>query len=145
MSERACPGGSMARSERWTVRSWLVNVPVFSAHMAAGSTTSASRPVSVRKASLTPTKSRSWDGIDRIRCSSGNDTAGFVAVIQRNRIAPSSADRKMPRADQPGRRANVIGRHATDLRHPVGAVVGHRPRQLVEADGVFVHEALVHV
>ena len=58
-SERASPGGSTALSERWTVRSTLVKQPVFSPQIAAGSTTSASAAVSVRKASCTTTNSPS--------------------------------------------------------------------------------------
>jgi hypothetical protein len=49
------PGGSTALSEICTVRSALVNVPVFSPHAAAGSKTSASAADSVRKMSWTTT------------------------------------------------------------------------------------------
>lgn len=91
MSERARPGGSTAFSDRWTVRSWLVYVPVFSPQRATGSTTSASWVVSVRKASLTTTKSRSWARIERIRGSSGSETAGLVPMTQRKRTEPCSA------------------------------------------------------
>jgi hypothetical protein len=94
-SERASPGGSTALSERWTVRSAFVYVPVFSPHRAAGSTTSASCAVSVRKASLTTRKSRVCERIERIRRSSGSETAGLVAVTHRKRIEPSSAKRKI--------------------------------------------------
>jgi hypothetical protein len=73
------------------VRSALVKVPVFSPHVAAGRTTSANCVVSVGKMSWTTTNSRSWARIDRIRASSGRDTAGLVPMIQRNRIEPCSA------------------------------------------------------
>jgi hypothetical protein len=90
-SGRACPGGSTTFSDRWTVRSALVKTPVFSPHVAAGSTTSASAAVSVRKRSCTTTNSSSEDRIDRMRASSGKDTAGLVPDIQRNLIDPCSA------------------------------------------------------
>ena len=70
-SDRASPGGSTALCERWTVRSTLVNVPVFSPQIAAGSTTSASSAVSVRKASWTTTNSRSCARISRIAVQLG--------------------------------------------------------------------------
>lgn len=89
----ASPGGSTARSERCTVRSAFVNVPSFSPQIAAGSTTSASITVSLMKASCTTTNSSSFARIDRMRCSSGSDTAGLVPEIQRKRIDPSSAYR----------------------------------------------------
>ena len=72
------------------MRSTLVNVPVFSAQAAAGSTTSASCAVSVRKMSCTTRKSRSCDRIERIRASSGIDTTGLVPETQSSRIDPSS-------------------------------------------------------
>ena len=53
MSGRASPGGATACSERCTVRSWLVKVPVFSPHIAAGRTTSANAAVSERNGSET--------------------------------------------------------------------------------------------
>jgi hypothetical protein len=90
-SGRASPGGSTARSDRCTVRSALVNVPSFSPHVAAGSTTSASCAVSVRKRSCTTTKSFSSLRIRRMRASSGSDTAGLVAEIHSSRIEPCSA------------------------------------------------------
>ena len=91
MSGRASPGGSTACSDRWTVRSVFVNVPVFSPQSAAGSTTSASRAVSVRKASETTRNRPSCERIERIRWSSGSETAGFVPLTQRNSIEPCSA------------------------------------------------------
>jgi len=92
-SGRACPGGSTAFSDKCTVRSTLVKVPVFSAHVAAGSTTSASCAVSVRKMSCTTKNSRSCDRIDRTRASSGSETAGFVPLTHNIRSEPSSAKR----------------------------------------------------
>ena len=79
-SGRASPGGSTAFSDRCTVRSALVKVPVFSPQVAAGRTTSASWAVSVRKRSWTTRNSRSWLRMLRIRSSSGKDTAGLVPV-----------------------------------------------------------------
>ena len=73
------------------MRSALVKVPVFSPHVAAGSTTSASSAVSVRKMSCTTTNSRSSAEDRRIRRSSGSDTAGLVPLIHSNRIEPCSA------------------------------------------------------
>jgi hypothetical protein len=92
-SGRASPGGSTAFSDRCTVRSALVKVPVFSPQVAAGRTTSASCAVSDRNRSWTTTNSRSWTKISRIRRSSGSETAGLVPMTQRNRIEPSSAYR----------------------------------------------------
>ena len=89
-SARASPGGSTAFSDRCTVRSTLVKVPVFSPQVAAGRTTSASCAVSDRKMSCTTRNSRSWARIERIRRSSGRETAGLVAVTYRKRIDPSS-------------------------------------------------------
>ncbi len=57
-SSRASPGGSTALRTRCTRRSVFVKVPSFSAKQAEGSTTSASRAVSVRKMSCTTRKSR---------------------------------------------------------------------------------------
>ncbi len=94
-SARASPGGSTALSDRWTVRSALVRVPVFSPQVAAGSTTSASWAVSVRNRSWATTKSRSWVRIERIRASSGRDTAGLVPVIHSIRSVPCSAYRNI--------------------------------------------------
>jgi hypothetical protein len=91
----ASPGGSTALSETWTVRSAFVKVPSFSPQVAAGSTTSASEVVSVGKTSWTTRNSRSWPSSERMRCSSGSETAGLVAVIQSIRIEPSSAWRKI--------------------------------------------------
>jgi hypothetical protein len=90
-SGRASPGGSTARSLRWTVRSTFVKVPAFSPHVAAGSTTSASCAVSVMKRSWTTTISPGRDRMERIRCSSGSETAGFVAEIHSSSIEPCSA------------------------------------------------------
>jgi hypothetical protein len=92
----------------WTVRSAFVYVPVFSPQIAAGSTTSASCAVSVRKASLTTTNSRCCERIERIRRSSGSETAGFVPVIQRNRIEPSSAKRKICIACVGGAQCGIV-------------------------------------
>ena len=85
----------------------LVNVPVFSAQSAAGSTTSASRAVSVGKASCTTTNSRSCR-MRRTRCSSGSETTGLVAMIHRNLIAPVSARRKSWRACVGGPQAGIV-------------------------------------
>src|SRR5215203_5883809 len=63
--------------------------------MWTGRTTSASAAVSVKKASETTTNRSSLDRILRIRASSGIETAGFVAMIQRNRIEPDSASWKI--------------------------------------------------
>jgi hypothetical protein len=90
-SLRASPGGSTARSERCTVRSALVNVPVFSPQIAVGRTTSAKRAVSVRKASWTTTNSSSEARMERMQPSSGSDTAGLVAEIHSSPIEPCSA------------------------------------------------------
>lgn len=87
----ASPGGSTAFSHRWTVRSALVIVPVFSPQVAAGRTTSASRAVSVRNRSCTTVKSRFCASSARIRASSGSDTAGLVPLIQSIPIEPCSA------------------------------------------------------
>jgi hypothetical protein len=73
------------------VRSVFVNVPVFSPQSAAGRTTSASRAVSVRKASETTTKSPPARGSTGSGRRSGSDTAGFVPMTQRNSIEPCSA------------------------------------------------------
>jgi hypothetical protein len=87
----ASPGGSTAFSEMCTVRSALVKVPVFSPQVAAGRTTSAYRAVSVKKMSCTTTKRLSCSRIERIRGSSGRETAGFVQLIQRKFMEPCSA------------------------------------------------------
>jgi hypothetical protein len=87
----ARPGGSTARSDRWTVRSVLVKVPVFSPQIAVGSTTSANRAVSVRKASWTTTNRSSEARMERMRCSSGRDTAGLVAEVHSSPMEPCSA------------------------------------------------------
>ncbi|PFW98264.1 hypothetical protein CJ469_06386 [Nocardia farcinica] len=73
------------------MRSALVKVPVFSAHAAAGNTTSASCAVSVRKMSCTTRNSRSWASTARMRDNSGSDTAGLVPLTYSSRIEPSSA------------------------------------------------------
>src|SRR3954453_12397334 len=90
-SERASPGGSTALWLMCTVRSTLVNVPVFSPHMAQGRTTSASRAVSVMNASWTTTNSSSRRRMFRTLARLGSDTAGFVALIQSIWIEPCSA------------------------------------------------------
>ena len=90
-SLRASPGGSTALSDRCTVRSALVNVPVRSPHVAAGRTTSASSAVSVMNRSWTTTNSCSSARIRRIRSMSGIDTAGLVAEIHNILIEPCSA------------------------------------------------------
>jgi hypothetical protein len=95
-------------SEICTVRSAFVYVPVFSPHIDAGSTTSASCAVSVRKASLTTRNRRFWVRIERIRCSSGSETAAFVAVVQRKRIEPSSAKRKICIACVGGAQCGIV-------------------------------------
>lgn len=77
------------------MRSALVKVPVFSAHAAAGNTTSASAAVSVRKMSWTTRNSRSWEKMSRMRASSGSDTRGLVAVTHNIRSVPSSAKRNI--------------------------------------------------
>src|SRR5215211_4066741 len=84
-------GGSTAFSERCTVRSAFVKVPVFSPQVAAGNTTSAYCAVSVRKMSWTTTKRSSFSRIERMRESSGRETAGLVALIQSKEIEPCSA------------------------------------------------------
>src|SRR5215217_4614055 len=84
-------GGSTAFSERCTVRSAFVKVPVFSPQVAAGRTTSAYWAVSVRKMSCTTTKRFSRSSISLTRASSGRETAGLVALIQRKEIEPCSA------------------------------------------------------
>jgi len=73
----------------------LVNVPVFSPHSAAGSTTSASPAVSVRYASETTRNRPGLPRVSRTLCSSGSDTAGLVPITHRNRIVPSSQCRKI--------------------------------------------------
>ena len=65
--------------------------PVFSPQIAAGSTTSASSAVSVRNVSCDDDEQPFRVEIDRMRASSGSDTAGFVPLIQRKPIEPSSA------------------------------------------------------
>jgi hypothetical protein len=87
----ASPGGSMAFSERCTVRSALVNVPVFSPAVAPGSTMSAYWAVSVRKRSWTTTKSSGLRRIRRTRARSGSETDGLVAEIHSSSIEPCSA------------------------------------------------------
>jgi hypothetical protein len=89
-SGRASPGGSTAFSDRCTVRSAFVNVPSFSAQVAAGSTTSAKEAVSVGKMSCTTTNRSSPSRISRMRPSSGSETAGFVHEIQSRPMEPSS-------------------------------------------------------
>ena len=85
------PPASRSRSDRCTVRSVLVNVPAFSPQIAVGRTTSALWAVSVRNASWTTTNSSSEARMERIRGSSGRDTAGLVAEIHSSPIDPCSA------------------------------------------------------
>ena len=88
-SDRASPGGSTAFSERCTVRSALVKVPVFSPQAAAGRTTSASWAVSVRKMSWTT----------RNRLSPRQDRPDPAQLGQRDRgvgrLRPRAADRAL--------------------------------------------------
>ena len=74
-----------------TVRLTLVVQPVFSPQRAVGSTRSANSVVSVRKASLTTTNSRSLPRISRMRPTSGIETQGLVPWIHSMRIEPISA------------------------------------------------------
>ncbi|HJU19508.1 MAG TPA: hypothetical protein VJ770_23885 [Stellaceae bacterium] len=87
----ASPGGSIALWLIWTVRLTLVEHPVFSPQMAAGSTTSAISAVSVMKASCTITNTPCLRRIARSRFRSGMDTAGFVPMIHSTRMEPVSA------------------------------------------------------
>jgi hypothetical protein len=89
-ADRASPGGSIACSDRCTVRSAFVNVPVFSSCVAAGSTTSAIAAVSVRKRSCTTVKTSSDAQTERTRSASGSDTSGFVALTHQNGSVPCS-------------------------------------------------------
>src|SRR3954453_2481257 len=91
----ASPGGSTAFCDRWIVRSALVKMPVFSPHVAAGRTTSAYSVVSFRYRSWTTTNRPGEDRVERIRSSSGRETAGLVPEIQRNLTDPCSAYRKI--------------------------------------------------
>ena len=77
MSSRAWPGGSSARRTRCTRRSEFVTVPSASHQLAeAGSTTSASSAVLVRKMSCTTMWSRLSRSF-RVCFASASDWAGF--------------------------------------------------------------------
>ena len=75
-SARASPGDGTAACRSWTLRSVFVNVPSFSAKLAAGSTTSASAAVSVRKMSWTTRKSRPRSASSTC-VRSGSESIGF--------------------------------------------------------------------
>ena len=142
MSGRASPGGSTARSERWTVRSWFVYVPVFSPHIAAGSTTSASSPVSVRNGSLTTTTSRSCSRIERIRWSSGSETAGFVPMSGRlDRFVIPTADGV--RVDAGYETGSVVSAHYDAM---LAKVIAHAPTRsaAIASAARVLREAEVH-
>jgi hypothetical protein len=81
MSSRAPDGGSSALRTRWTRRSLLVTVPSASHQVAvAGSTTSASAAVSVRKMSCT-TKCSSPPRSLRARPVSASERSGFSPMM----------------------------------------------------------------
>ena len=98
MSSRAWPGGSSALRTRCTRRSELVTVPSDSHQAAAaGSTTSASSAVAVRKMSCTTRWSRPASRC-RACAASASDSAGFSPMS----TAPSARPRPWPRTSATG-------------------------------------------
>ena len=86
-------------------RSELVTVPSFSPQPVAGSSTWASRVVSVC-AMMSETTTKGQAAIAAAtRPASGMVTAGFVQMIQSALIRPSSTARNMSTAFRPGRSA----------------------------------------
>ena len=100
----AMPDADMKARWREMRRSELVTVPAFSPQLAAGSSTSAKRVVSVRVTSETTTKSQAFRAA-RTRIESGIDTAGFVPMIQSALMLPSPTPRNISTAFKPGARA----------------------------------------
>ena len=90
VSGRADPGGSIALRTRCTRRSELVTVPSYSHQSAAaGSTTSASSAVAVRKMSWT-TRWSSPSSRCRAWLTLASDSAGFSPMQYSDRSVPAS-------------------------------------------------------
>ena len=106
-SGRAAPGAG--RKARWREmrRSEFVTVPDFSPQPAAGSSTSASRAVSVRPVTSETTTKGQAASAAATASASGMLAAGLVARIQSALILPSAAARNMSTAFRPGRAAMV--------------------------------------
>ena len=125
-------------SQMCTVRSAFVNVPVFSPQVAAGSTTSASCAVSVRKRSWTTTNSssRAQDRADRARAraatrpgSSPRSTAARSSPARRSarsawRASAAPSAGSSPRRRSTARRARATCSALSQLRKPGQVAVG---------------------
>ena len=122
-SGRASPGAGTARRTWLMRRSELVTVPSFSPQLAAGSSRSAWRQVSVvKKASWTTTKGQAASAACT-RCWSGRDWAGLVQAIHRALMRPSATASNRSMADSPG----VSGKRSTPNGPPLRRGVRHRP------------------
>lgn len=111
-SARAVPGGATAWRMRCTRRSQLVKVPSFSVKAAAGSTTSASRAVSLRRSSTTTRKSRacsarnSWFWSGSVTTSSSPITISArswprrAASLMASEVNPGKAGAGRPQATE---------------------------------------------
>ena len=91
----ASPGGSTAFLTNPTRRSELVKVPVFSAHIAAGRNTLAYSAESTFSNTSWTTRNSRLLKLFAIRCVSGMDVAGLVAMSQRPLTFPASMSGKM--------------------------------------------------
>ena len=91
----------MAARPICTVRSVLVKLPVFSAKLEAGSTTSANAAVSVRKRSCT-TRCSSAASPARACARSGSDMAGFSPMTTMPLISPRFAASRISTTVRPG-------------------------------------------
>ena len=93
-SGRDSPTGGIAWRTRATRRSVLAKVPSFSAKEAAGRTTSASLPVSVRKMSWTTRNSSCCISLTAW-LESGSVRAGFSPMMYRALMSPLEMDGSM--------------------------------------------------
>src|SRR5437870_725905 len=131
----------MALYEMCTVRSVLVKVPVFSAQMAAGSTTSARTAVSVRNASCTTTKRPSFSRMRLIR---------VVDLARGRRGLHRLGYALQQRREQGGRRAEYVGGlaqlllgHPRDRLDALGGPLCDGLLQRLKADGVGLYIRVV--